>query len=59
MCKIIPVLEKSREGVWGRVERRWSKVQQKEAKGTELLRAEVGAPHLPGGQVSAQGPSTI
>lgn len=51
MCKIIPVLEKSREGVLrGRVERRRNKVQQKEARGTELLHAEGGgrAPHLPG-----------
>lgn len=40
MCKIIPVLEKSRGGVWGRVERRWSQVQQKEVKVTELLQAE-------------------
>lgn len=59
MCKIIPVLEKSR-GVWGRVERRWSRVQQKEVKVTELLQAEGKGDSTPSwGQVSAQGPSTI
>lgn len=60
MCKIIPVLEKSREGVWGRVERRWSQVQQKEVKVTELLQAEGKGGSTPSwGEVSAQGPNTI
>lgn len=60
MCKIIPVLEKRREGVWGRVERRWSEVQQKEATGAELLRVERKEGSTPAlGQVSAKGPSII